>query len=67
MDRILLKDLPPYHFVQENDQDVFLYSMNFKQQFNENKMKLLVDKLYINGAECVFYGDKSVRTQGIIL
>ena len=42
LDRMLLQDSPPYDFVQENhqDQDGFVYSIEFKEQFTDNQIRI---------------------------
>ena len=66
MGDILVSELLSYDFVKEDCQDSpYLILIAFNQHFTEEQMKLLVDKLEINGAACVFYGDKQVRIQGL--
>jgi hypothetical protein len=65
---ILLEELPSFEFAKEDGEEASAaYSIVFTQQFSEEQMRLLVDKLELNGAACVLYGEKQVRMQGFVL
>ena len=65
---ILLEELPSFEFAKDDGEEASAaYSIVFTQQFSEEQMRLLVDKLELNGAACVLYGEKPVRIQGLIL
>lgn len=65
---ILLQELPPFEFVKEDgEQGLDVYSIQFRQPFSEEEMSLFVDRLDLNGASCIFHGDKKVQIQSLIL
>jgi hypothetical protein len=64
---ILVEELPAFDFVKEEvDEAIDLYSVSLQEQFTEEKVNLLVDKLELHGAACIFYGDKMIRHHGLL-
>ena len=65
---ILVRPLPTYDFIKEDGEEgCAVFSIYFNQPFTTEEMSILVTKLDLNGAAAVFYGDKDVRHQGLVL
>ena len=68
MMKILCEEIPDYEFVRKHgEESAELYTLTLKEQFNEEQIFNLSLKLQLNGAACVFYGNKEDRYLGLVL
>jgi len=68
MMKILFKEIPDHEFVRKHgEESPELYTITLKEQFNEEQICNLSLKLQLNGAACVFYGNKEDRYLGLVL
>nr|CAH0113059.1 unnamed protein product [Daphnia galeata] len=66
--KTLSKEIPDYEFVRKHgEESAELYTLTIKEKFNEEQIFNLSLKLQLNGAACVFYGNKEDRYLGLVL
>jgi hypothetical protein len=59
---ILVEELPAFDFVkEEGDEAIDLYSISLQEEFTEEKVNLLVDKLELHGAACILWHLMEIR------